>query len=49
MGASNRLLIGPFASSAEARAFVNQLSRQRINAFAWSSEAGEEVERLPAR
>jgi hypothetical protein len=49
MGASNRLLIGPFATSAEARAFVNQLARQRVNAFAWSSAAGEEVERLPAR
>jgi hypothetical protein len=49
MGASNRLLIGPFATSAEARAFVNRLSRQRVNAFAWSSAAGEEVERLPAR
>jgi Flp pilus assembly protein TadD len=48
-GGSARLLVGPFATAAEARAFVNQLSRQHISAFPWTSEAGEEVARLPAR
>jgi hypothetical protein len=48
-GSSNRLLVGPFASAAEAQAFVNQLARRDVASFAWRSEAGEEVERLPAR
>lgn len=48
-GASGRLLIGPFASSAEARDFVNQLARKQVSSFAWQSDAGEEVARLPAR
>jgi hypothetical protein len=48
-GGSARLLVGPFDTAAEARAFVNQLSRQHISAFPWTSDAGEEVARLPAR
>jgi tetratricopeptide (TPR) repeat protein len=48
-GGSARLLVGPFATATEARAFVNQLSRQDVSAFPWTSEAGEEVARLPAR
>ena len=48
-GNSNRLLVGPFASPAEARAFVTSLSREDVPAFAWTSQAGEEVARLPAR
>ena len=48
-GGSARLLVGPFATAAEARAFVNQLSREDVSAFPWTSEAGEEVARLPAR
>lgn len=46
---SERLLVGPFATSAEAQAFVTQLSRKNVAAFPWTSDAGEEVERLPAR
>ncbi len=49
MGQSNRLLVGPFASAAEARTFMNQLARQEIDAFVWTSPAGEEVTGLPAR
>jgi hypothetical protein len=48
-GASGRLLVGPFATAAEARTFINQLAREEISAFPWSSRAGEEVARLPAR
>lgn len=48
-GASGRLLVGPFATTAEARAFINQLARKELSAFPWSSDAGEEVARLPAR
>jgi Flp pilus assembly protein TadD len=49
MGQSSRLLVGPFATAAEARTFMNQLARQDIDAFVWTSPAGEEVTRLPAR
>jgi hypothetical protein len=49
IGNSARLLVGPFATPAEARAFVNQLARERIDALVWTSPAGEAVERLPAR
>ena len=48
-GSSERLLVGPFATAAEAQAFVTQLSRKSVSAFPWTSAAGEEVERLPAR
>jgi hypothetical protein len=48
-GPSGRLLVGPFASSAEAQEFVNQLARKQVSSFAWHSDAGEEVGRLPAR
>ncbi|HZF95976.1 MAG TPA: SPOR domain-containing protein, partial [Allosphingosinicella sp.] len=48
-GASGRLLVGPFATPAEARAFLNRLAAEDIAAFTWSSRAGEEVARLPAR
>ncbi|WP_162806717.1 SPOR domain-containing protein [Sphingosinicella terrae] len=45
--ATNRLLVGPFASPREAQEFVNQLARHDVTAFAWTSEAGQEIERLP--
>ena len=48
-GASGRLLVGPFETTAAARAFINQLARVDVAAFPWSSRAGEEVARLPAR
>jgi hypothetical protein len=44
--ATNRLLVGPFASAREAQAFVNQLAASNVPAFAWTSEAGQEIERL---
>ena len=44
--ATNRILVGPFRSSAEAQAFVNQLARSNVSAFAWTSEAGQEIERI---
>ena len=48
LNATNRLLVGPFASVAEAQAFVNQLAQRNISAFAWTSEAGQEIARLQA-
>ncbi len=44
--ATNRLLVGPFASAAEAQAFVNVLARRDVSSFAWSSGAGQEISRL---
>jgi Flp pilus assembly protein TadD len=44
--ATNRLLVGPFESDDDAQAFVNALARHNINAVAWTSAAGEEIERL---
>ena len=45
--ATNRLLVGPFDSEHEAQEFVNQLAGREVAAFAWTSEAGQEIERLP--
>ena len=47
--ASNRLLVGPFETDKEAREFVNGLSKASIESFSWKSEAGQAVEKLPAK
>jgi len=47
LNATNRLLIGPFPSAREAQAFVNRLAQEDLSAFAWTSPAGQEIERLP--
>lgn len=47
--ATNRVLTGPFKTAAEARALVNQLARQGVSAFAFTSAAGQEVTRLATR
>jgi Flp pilus assembly protein TadD len=44
--ATNRLLVGPFDSEREAQAFVNRLGQSDVRAFAWTSAAGQEIERL---
>jgi Flp pilus assembly protein TadD len=49
VNATNRLLVGPFASGREAQAFVNELGKQGVSGFAWTSIAGQKIERLPAR
>lgn len=41
-----RLLVGPFDTPAAARAFVRQLERREVEAIAWTSPAGQEIERL---
>ncbi|MDB5667371.1 MAG: hypothetical protein JWL74_321 [Alphaproteobacteria bacterium] len=48
LGGNGRLLVGPFTTQAEARAFVNRLAGEDISAFAWSSTAGQEVAQVPA-
>ena len=47
--ATNRLLVGPFASNRAAQEFVNQLAGRNVTAFAWTSAAGQEIERLQGR
>jgi tetratricopeptide (TPR) repeat protein len=49
LSTTNRLLVGPFASSKEAQEFVNQLAKLDLSAFAWTSEAGQKIEPLPAK
>lgn len=46
LNATNRLLVGPFDTPRAAQAFVNQLGQSDISAFAWTSPAGQEIERL---
>lgn len=47
--ATNRILVGPMKSAAAARELVNTLAKGKLQANVWSSEAGEEVERLSTR
>jgi Flp pilus assembly protein TadD len=49
LNATNRLLVGPFAGAREAQAFVNQLKAEDLSGFAWTSPAGQKVEKLPAK
>jgi hypothetical protein len=46
LNATNRLLVGPFASDSAARAFVSQLARSNVQAYTWTSEAGQEIDAL---
>jgi Flp pilus assembly protein TadD len=49
LNATNRLLVGPFDSDEEAQSFVNKLAKADLSAFAWTSDEGQRIERLPAR
>lgn len=49
LNATNRLLVGPFESARAAQAFVNQLAERDVSAFAWTSPAGQEIDRLQTR
>ncbi|UZW53944.1 tetratricopeptide repeat protein [Sphingobium sp. JS3065] len=48
-GRTNRLLVGPFSSFARARTLEDKLKSAGADVFAWKSDAGEVVERLPAK
>ncbi|WP_183954651.1 SPOR domain-containing protein [Sphingobium fontiphilum] len=45
-GRTNRLLVGPFASFARAKAVEEELKAKGADVFAWQSKAGEEVDRI---
>ncbi|MBJ6120644.1 SPOR domain-containing protein [Sphingomonas mollis] len=47
--ATNRVLTGPFKTDAEARAFVNQLAKKGVAGFPVTTEAGQQVARLPGK
>ncbi|MCW3847555.1 SPOR domain-containing protein [Sphingomonas sp. LB-2] len=47
--ATNRLLTGPFKTAAEAQAFVNTLGKAGIDAYAFTSDAGQKVNRLEVK
>ena len=49
MGKTNRLLVGPFATAKEAQAFLNDLGKSNVGGFAWTSDEGEKVQKLPAK
>ncbi|MBN8811017.1 MULTISPECIES: SPOR domain-containing protein [unclassified Sphingomonas] len=44
--ATNRVLAGPFKTSAEAQAFVNMLGKAGVSGFVFTSEAGQKVTKL---
>ncbi|PTQ11675.1 hypothetical protein CLG96_08535 [Sphingomonas oleivorans] len=46
---TNRLLVGPFKTNAEAQAFVNAGAKAGMSSFAVTSEAGQEVEKLSVK
>ncbi|MES2441835.1 MAG: SPOR domain-containing protein [Pseudomonadota bacterium] len=47
--ATNRLLTGPFKNATEAQAFVNTLKKAGVSAYAFTSEAGQKVTKLPVK
>ncbi|MEP9403311.1 SPOR domain-containing protein [Sphingomonas silueang] len=44
---TNRLLVGPFKTDDEAQDFVNTLRKAGLSTFAFTSEAGQKVTRVP--
>lgn len=46
---TNRLLVGPFKTAGEAQDFVNAIGKKGLSAFAWTSEAGQKIEKLGGR
>lgn len=46
---TNRLLIGPFETQAAAQAFLKDARKQKIDAFVWTSPAGQAIDALAAK
>ncbi len=49
MGRTNRVLAGPFESNKAAQEFVNELAKSNMDGFAWKSDEGEEIVKLPKK
>ena len=47
--ATNRVVTGPFKTDAEARAFVNQLAKQGVSAFPFTSDKGQKMTKIPPK
>jgi len=47
--ATNRVLAGPFKTDAEARTFVNQLAKEGVSTFSFTSDPGQVISKLPAK
>lgn len=47
--ATHRLLTGPFKTMDEAQAFVNKLRKSGVSAFAFTSNAGQAVDKIDAK
>ncbi len=47
--ATNRVLAGPFKTDAEARTFVNQLAKEGVSTFSFTSEPGQVITKLPSK
>ena len=47
-GTRSRLLIGPFRNSEEAGIFADDLASVHIDAFTWTSQAGQTIRKLPS-
>ncbi|PTW49134.1 sporulation related protein [Sphingomonas faeni] len=47
--ATNRVLAGPFKTDSEARTFVNQLAKEGVPTFTFTSDAGEIITKLPSK
>ncbi|HEX7783634.1 MAG TPA: tetratricopeptide repeat protein [Sphingobium sp.] len=47
-GQTNRLVVGPFASFDKAKEYEERLKKGGADAFAWRSDAGEDVSKLAA-
>ena len=47
--ATNRVLAGPFKTSDAAQDFVNDLRKEGVSAFTFTSDAGQAVTKLPAK
>ncbi|HEX5181680.1 MAG TPA: SPOR domain-containing protein [Allosphingosinicella sp.] len=46
---TSRLLVGPFDSEREAQHFVDRLEKADLTGLAWTSDAGQRVEKLDSR
>lgn len=44
-----RLLAGPFKTEAEARSFLNELSKEKIEGFVFTSDAGQVIDKIAAK
>lgn len=47
--ATNRILVGPMKSAASARELVGKLAKNGVSAMTYSSDAGEEVEKIATK